>query len=145
MAKYDRKRAVIYQVKYSKRSSKIQWTDREYHLQYNAYVAHKDVKMYCDTNQFPTLPFLGSHPKPHGSRGLGKHYHICFDPNIGHGVCAICRITFAFVACTSMLDQPLISGVQSIKQARCQPVINCIYWPVLGPYKNCITIVISFT
>ena len=24
------------------------------------------VKMYCNTNQFPTLPYCGSHPKPHG-------------------------------------------------------------------------------
>ena len=38
-------------VKYRKRASKIKWTDREYHVQYNADVAHKDVKMYCDTNE----------------------------------------------------------------------------------------------
>ena len=35
------------------------WTDREYHVQDNDDVAHKDVKMYCDTNQFPALPFWG--------------------------------------------------------------------------------------
>ena len=61
-----------------KRSSKIKWTDREYHVQNNAYVAHKDVKMYCDTNRFPALPFCGSRPKPHGARSLGKNYHIRF-------------------------------------------------------------------
>ena len=35
-----------------------------------------------------------------------------------------------------MLDQPYISGFQSTKQSRYQPVINFTYWPVLGPYKN---------
>ena len=35
--------------------------------------------MYCDTNQLPTLPFFGSHTKPHGARGLGKHYNLRFD------------------------------------------------------------------
>ena len=35
-----------------------------------------------------------------------------------------------------MLHQSWISGVQSTKQARYQPVINCTYSPVLGPYNN---------
>ena len=35
-----------------------------------------------------------------------------------------------------MLYQPWISGILSTKQARYQPVINCTYWPVLGPYNN---------
>ena len=26
------------------------WTEREYHVQDNADVEHKDVKMYCHTN-----------------------------------------------------------------------------------------------
>ena len=75
--------------------------------------------------------------KPHGARGLGKYYHIRFDPNLVHGKCVICRIPCACVACTSMIDQPWISGVQSTKQARYQPVINCTYCKVLGPYNNC--------
>ena len=29
------------------------WTDRQYHVQDNADVAHQDVIMYCNTNQFP--------------------------------------------------------------------------------------------
>ena len=94
------------------------------------------MKIYCDTNQFPTLTFCGSYPKPHGSRGLGKHYHLRFDPNIGHGICKICRIPCACVACTSMLDKPWISGIHSTRQARYQPVTNCTYWPVLGPYNT---------
>ena len=107
-----RKNGVIDQVKYSKRESSRKWTDRQYHVHNNADVAHKYVKMYCDTNQFPELPFFGPHPKPCGARGLGKHYHLCFDPNLGHGICEICRTPCDCVACTSMLDQPRITGTQ---------------------------------
>ena len=71
-----------------------------YHVQDNTDVAHKYVKMYCDTNQFPTLPFCGSHPKPHGEIRLGKHYHLRFDPNKGYSICAIHRIPCACVTCT---------------------------------------------
>ena len=35
-----------------------------------------------------------------------------------------------------MPDQPWISGIQSTKQARYQPVINCTYFLVMGPYNN---------
>ena len=70
------------------------------HIQDNVDVELKDVKMYCNTNQFPTLLFCGPHPKPHGARGLGKHYHLWFDPNIGHGICAIRRIPCVCIACT---------------------------------------------
>ena len=31
----------------------IKWTDRWYHVQDNADVEHQDVKMYCNTSQFP--------------------------------------------------------------------------------------------
>ena len=103
--KDDRKHEVIDQGKYRKIYSKRKWTDRDYHIQDNYDVAHKDVKMYCDTNQFPILPFFGSCPKPHGSRGLGKHYHLRFDPNLGNDICAIIRIPCACFSCASMLDQ----------------------------------------
>ena len=137
MSKDDYKHGVIDQGKYRKRSSKRKCTDRQYHVKDNADVAHKYVKIYCDKKQFPTLPFCGSHPKPCGARGLGKYHHLRFDTDIGHGICAICRIPCAYVACTSMLDKPWISGIKSTKQARYQPVANCTYWPFLGPYKNC--------
>ena len=117
-------------------SSKIKWIDRECHVQDNADVSHKDVKMYCDTNQFPTLPFCVSHPKPQGEKGLSMHYHLRFDPNIGHVICAIRHIPCAFVACTSMMYKPWIYVIDSKKQARYQPVTNCIYWPFLGSYNN---------
>ena len=81
------------------------WTERNYHIQDNADVELKDVKMCCNTNQFPTLPFCGPHSKPHGARGLGKHYHLRFDPKLGMGKCEIRRIPCSCVACTSMLDK----------------------------------------
>ena len=130
------KHEVIDQVKDIKRASKRKWTDREFHVQDSADVAHKDVKMYCDTNQFPALPFCVSHPKPHGSRGSSKHYHLNFDPKLGHGICEIICIPCACVGCTSMLDKPWISGIPSNKRARYQPVTNCTYCPVMGSYNN---------
>ena len=45
------------------------WTEREYHVQDNADVEHKDVKTYCNTNQFPELSFSGPHSKPRDARG----------------------------------------------------------------------------
>ena len=50
LSKENRRHEVIDQGKNRKRSSKRKWTDREYHVQDNADVAHKYAKMYCDTN-----------------------------------------------------------------------------------------------
>ena len=86
MAKEHRKHGVIDQGKYRKRARKRKWTDREYHFQYNDDIAHKDVKMYCDTNQLPALPFCGPYPKHHEARGLSKNYHLRFDPKQAHGM-----------------------------------------------------------
>ena len=58
------------------------WTERKYHVQKNASAKLKDVKMYCNTNQFPHLPFFGPLSKPHGAWGLGKNYHLLFDPKL---------------------------------------------------------------
>ena len=68
-------------------------TDRQYHVQDNADVAHKYVKMYRNKNQIPALPFCGTNSKPNGARGLSKHYHFRFDPKLGNGVCAIHSIS----------------------------------------------------
>ena len=111
MSKEHCKNRVIDQGKYIKRAIKRKWTDREYHFQDNYYVAHKDVKIYYDTNQFPALPFCGPHPNPHGSRGLIKHYHLRFDPNMGHGIFEIHCIPCDYVACKLMIDQPWIYGI----------------------------------
>ena len=54
MSTEHQKYEVTDQVKYRKRSSKIECTDRNYRFQDNADDAHKEVKMYCDSNQSPT-------------------------------------------------------------------------------------------
>ena len=92
--------------------------------------------MYFNTNQFPELSFSGPHSKPHGARGLNKHYRLRFDPKLGMGVCAIIRIPCACVACTSMQDKPWISGIPSDKQYFYKPVTKCTYWSVLGAFIN---------
>ena len=65
MSKEHRKHGVIYQGIYREIPSKIKCTDKEYHVQDNADVAHKYVKIYCDTNQFPALSFSVPYTKPH--------------------------------------------------------------------------------
>ena len=87
----------------------------------------KDVKMYCNKNQFPTIPLYVPHSKPHDARGLGKHYHLRFDPKVGMEVCAIRHIPCACVACTPMMDKPWIYGIPSDKQYRYKPVTQCTY------------------
>ena len=77
----------------------IKWTDRQYHVQDNDDVAHKDVIIYCNTNQSPALPFYGPYSKPHGSKGFVEHYHLHFYPKIGNGICTIFCIPCACVAC----------------------------------------------
>ena len=96
----------------------------------------KDIKMYCNTNQFPALPFCGPHSKTHGARGIGKHSHLHFDPKLGMGTCAILRIPCVCVSCTSILDKAWISGIPSDKQDCYKPVTKCTYWPVLGAFNN---------
>ena len=75
-------------------------TERKSHIQDNVLVELKDVKMYCKTNQFPALPLCGTHSKPRGARGMGKHYHLRFYPKLVMGECAIIRIPCACAACT---------------------------------------------
>ena len=87
------------------------WIERKDHVQDNSVVELKDVKLYCNTNQFPALPFCGPHSKPHGVRGMSKHYHFSFDPKLAMGECAIRRIPCACVACASMLDKTWIYDI----------------------------------
>ena len=76
------------------------WTERKYHIQDNAAVELKYVKMYCKKSQFPELSFCGPHSNTYGARGLSKHYHLRFDSKLVMGVCAILRIPCDCVACT---------------------------------------------
>ena len=112
------------------------WTDRQYHVQDNADVAHQYVRMYCNTNQLPALTFFGPYSKPRGARGLIEHYHSGFDPKPGNGVCTIICIPCACVSCTSMIYKPWISGIPSDEQERYKPVTKCTYWTILGSFKN---------
>ena len=97
------------------------WTKGQYHVQDNADVAQKYVRMYCNKNQFPALPFCGSHSKPHVARGLSNNYHLSFDTKLGNGICAILSIPCACVACSSILDKYWIYGIPSDKQERYKP------------------------
>ena len=94
------------------------------------------MRVYCNTNQFPELPLCSPHSKPHGARGLRKHYHLRFNLKLGNGVCAIIRISCNCVACTSMIYKHWISGIPPDKQEHYKPVINCTYWLVLGTFNN---------
>ena len=105
------------------------FTYKQYHVQYNADVEHKYVKIYCNTNQFPSLPFCDPPSKLHGARGLSNHYHLHFDPKLAMGECEICRVPCACVAFT-------ISGISSDKQERYKPVTKCTYWPLLDAFNN---------
>ena len=100
MTKEHRKNGVIDQGKNNRQFMERKWTYRQYHVQDNVNVAHKDVKIYCNTNQFPALPFCVTHSKPPGAMGFIKHYHLRFYPKLGNDVCAIHRISCACVACT---------------------------------------------
>ena len=111
-------------------------TYRQYHVQDNADVSQKDVKIYCNTNKLPGFSFCVPHSKPHGAGGLSKHYHLRFAPKIGNVVCAISRISCACVACTSIIDKPGISGIPSDKQEHYKTATNCMHFPVLGTFNN---------
>ena len=67
------KHGVIDNRKYKKRASTRKWTESEYHVHNDADVAHKNVKIFCNTNQFTSFPFYVPHTKLHGVRGSSKH------------------------------------------------------------------------
>ena len=75
------------------------WTDRQFHVQDNADVSHKYLKIYCNTNQLSVLEFCVPYPKPHGARRASTHYNLHFDLKIRDNVCAIRLILCASVAC----------------------------------------------
>ena len=112
------KDGVIDQEKYKKIFMERKWTDRQYHVQYNADVANQDVN--CIVTQIR----------------LSKHCHLRFHPKLGMGICAIFCIPCTYVAYISMLDKPWISSIQSDEQERYKPVTKCTYWPMLGSFNN---------
>ena len=58
LSKEHRKHGVIDKGKYRKISSKRKFTDREYHVQDNADVAHKDLKMYFNKTNYQHYHFV---------------------------------------------------------------------------------------
>ena len=110
MSKEHRENVVIYQGKYRKIASERKCTEREYNVQDNDDVAHKYVKIHCDTNKFPELPFCGPHTNSYVARGLSRHYYT-FYPKLDYVICVIHHIPFVCVECKSMLDQHCISVI----------------------------------
>ena len=96
----------------TKTISEINWTDREYSLRYNADVAQKEVKMYCNTKQFPSLSFCGPNSKPHGARRLSVMVYVTFS---------IYHVTVLYV---HQWYTNLGYMVYHKKQERYQPVTN---------------------
>ena len=55
----------MYQGKYIKCTSKINWYEFEYHVQYIKDVPHISVRISCATNYFPETPnFWDAHETP---------------------------------------------------------------------------------
>ena len=44
---------------------------------------------------------------------------------------------FDCTLCTSILDQPWITGFPVQQQPHYQPLKDCTYWSVLGSFNNC--------
>ena len=103
-------------------SSNCFCTNREYHVQHNKFVKHQDMKMYCATKQLPELNFPWTQNKPQGVCGLGKNYHMPFDPKLEPGTYSIHHITCACISCTSIIDQPWIPGFLVLQKLLYQPV-----------------------
>ena len=94
------------------------------------------VKIFCDTNHFPSFQFCVPHKNSHGVRGWIKQYHIVFNTKIGHVTCEILHITCACTQCTSTLDKPWTPGVILHQQPNYQPFKYFTHWPVLGYFNN---------
>ena len=62
--------------------------------------------------------FPGPHAKPHGVRGLSKHYYLQLYPKLGHGKYSIKRIPCSCIAFTTMLNNQRDYKVDSNKQPR---------------------------
>ena len=104
------KNLVIDQVKLKKLARKQKWTEREYNIWEDADVVHKNIKIFFNTSQFPSLRFCGPHTKPHGVRGLSKYYHIIFDTKLGQDTCEISQIPCVCVKYTPMLDKHWVTS-----------------------------------
>ena len=75
----------MYHSKYRKWASQRKLNDCKYHVQERKYVSHTTMKISYATTQFTEFLFCGINAKPHGVRGLRKHYHIRLDPKFDFG------------------------------------------------------------
>ena len=105
-------------------------------MKHNKYVKHKDVKMYCWTNQLTELKFLGPKNKPHGVCGLCNHYHLCFYTKLGHGTYAIRHITCACTLWTYSINQPCFTALPAHQHTSYQLVQDYTHWPMLGSFNK---------
>ena len=88
--------------------------------------------MLCAYTQFPALPFGGPHEKPHGVRGLSKHYHLQLEPKLDNDKCAIIWIPCDCNECTKFLDKPWEIGVGLIDKP-------CYHWIIIQFSKKSTT------
>ena len=98
----NRQNGAIDQGKPRKRFMERKWTERKYHVQDNVAVELKYVKMYYNTNKFPELPFCGPHSKPHGARGMSKHYNLSFDTKTRYG--GMCNFMYTVCLCCMYIN-----------------------------------------
>ena len=87
------------------------WIERNYHVQDNASVELKDVKIIVTQINSQHYPSVVHITNLMAQWGMGKNYHLRFDPKLGMGVCAIRCIPCTCVACTKMMDKPCIFGI----------------------------------
>ena len=99
----------------------------EHHVKNKDDMQHQHVKIFCGMANFPELQFCGLNTKPHGVPGLGKRYNVFFDPKLSHEKCDICRIPCACMYCTTILDQPWVTGMEPKIQPCYRYVLNCTY------------------
>ena len=105
---------------------------------------HKYIKRFFNKNQFPSLKFCGPQTKPHGIRGLSKHYHIRFDPKLVHDIYLIHHIPCVCAEFTSMLEINWVHGFPPQQQPLYQPVTHCTYWLVIRSLKKWNIITLSY-
>ena len=67
---------------------------------------------------------------------MSKHYHMIFDPKLGHDNYAMCRIIYVYAECTYMIDTLWAHCLSPQQHPHDQPVTNCNYWLVIGSFNH---------
>ena len=87
-------------------------------------------------NPVSCIDIFGQYVKPNRVAGFSKHYHLRFDPKLGHVKCKIIRIPCSCVACTNTLNKPWVPGLDHAQQPRYQPIVGCTYHPESDSFNN---------